>query len=250
MPEKGARLLVALLRRNLVTPLRRETAIRVHVEVEAIDALQIGDCRQGALAERTGAPFALSLIHIWSHDIAANGVVVPESHTFPLNPARMTRTEPLYRFPMLFTFKLGAVALGSARAAIDDVLDISAKKATFGTTKVIRDQEWLHVAIARAEMTYAQARASYYEATRAVWAEMLAGEHPSKLTVARMNLAQIGAVERSIEIVDAMYKAGGSASLYARNTLDRRLRDVHTMGQHTVMSHRSLTESGRALLGL
>lgn len=185
-----------------------------------------------------------------SHDVAVNGVFVPEAHTFTLAPVRMTRTEPLYRFPMLFTFKLGAVALGCARGAIDDILEISAKKATFGTTKVIRDQEWLHVAIARAEMTFAQARASYYEATRAVWAEMLAGGPPSKVTVARLNLAQIGAVERSIEVVDAMYKAGGSASLYAKNTLDRRLRDVHTMGQHTVMSPRSLTESGRVLLGL
>ena len=185
-----------------------------------------------------------------SHDIAVSEVFVPECNTFTLVPTRMTRPEPLYRFPMLFTFKLGAVALGCARGAIDDVLAISATKGSFGTRAVIRDQEWLHAAIARAEMNFGQARAFYYEATRAAWAEMLAGSHPSKATHARLNLAQIGAIERSIEVVDAMYRAGGSSSLYAKNTLDRRLRDIHTMGQHTVVSHRSLAESGRTLFGL
>jgi indole-3-acetate monooxygenase len=97
-------------------------------------------------------------------------------------------------------------------------------------------------------MAYGQARAFYFEATRQAWAEMRAGQHPSKLTVARLNLAQVGAAERSVEIVDAMYKAGGSASVYSRNTLDRRLRDIHTMAQHTVLGHRSLTGSGAALL--
>jgi hypothetical protein len=45
-----------------------------------------------------------------------------------------------------------------------------------------------------------------------------------------------------------MYKAGGSASVYARNPLDRRLRDIHTMSQHTVLGHRSLAGSGAAFL--
>jgi hypothetical protein len=79
---------------------------------------------------------------------------------------------------------------------------------------------------------------------------MLAGNHPAPRTHARLNLAQIGAIERSVEVVDAMYRAGGSASLYARNTLDRRFRDIHTMAQHTVVSHRSIVESGRTLLEL
>jgi alkylation response protein AidB-like acyl-CoA dehydrogenase len=184
-----------------------------------------------------------------SHDVAIASAFVPEHHTFTLTAPKMTRPEPLYRFPMLFTFKLGAVALGCARAAIDDVIALSAKKGSFGTRALIKDQEWLQTAIGRAEMAYGQARAFYFEATRAAWAEMLAGSHPAPLTVARLNLAQVGAAERAVEIVDAMYKAGGSASVYARNPLDRRLRDIHTMSQHTVLGHRSLASSGAAFLG-
>ncbi|MEO8541489.1 MAG: acyl-CoA dehydrogenase family protein [bacterium] len=183
-----------------------------------------------------------------SHDIAVDSVFVPDRHTFVLAPPKMTRQEPLYRFPMLFTFKLGAVALGCARGAIDDILAIAARKSTFGSATPIKDQEWFATAIARAEMTLGQARAFYYEATEAAWAEMQAGAHPSKQTHARLNIAQIGAIERCIEVVDAMYRAGGSASLYSRNTLDRRLRDIHTIGQHTVISHRSLLDSGKMLV--
>jgi alkylation response protein AidB-like acyl-CoA dehydrogenase len=184
-----------------------------------------------------------------SHDVAITERFVPAERTFTLTAPAMTRPEPLYRFPMLFTFKLGAVALGCARAAIDDVLELSAKKGSFGTRALIKDQEWLQVAVARAEMAYGQARAFYFESTRQAWAEMLAGNHPAPLTVARLNIAQVGASERAVEIVDGMYKAGGSASVYSKNTLDRRLRDIHTMAQHTVLGHRSLTGSGLAFLG-
>jgi alkylation response protein AidB-like acyl-CoA dehydrogenase len=184
-----------------------------------------------------------------SHDVAVDGVFVPEAHSFTLTPPRMTRPEPLYRFPMLFTFKLGAVALGCARGAIDDVLGIAATKGSFGTRTKIRDQEWLQMALAQAEIGFGQARAFYHEATRRAWAEMRSGSHPSNETAALLNLAQAGAVERCVEVVDSMYRAGGSASLYARNSLDRRLRDVHTMAQHTVLGPRSIAGSGKALLG-
>lgn len=185
-----------------------------------------------------------------SHDVAVEDVFVPAAHTFPLFAFVPMREEPLYRFPMLFTFKLGAVAIGIARAAIDDVLAIAATKGTFGTRTKIAEQPWLQRAIADAEMAYGQGRAFYYEALRVAWAEMLAGGPPSPATHARLNIAQVGAVKRSIEVVDAMYKAGGSASLYATGTLDRRLRDIHTIGQHTVLSDNALAESAKALLGV
>jgi alkylation response protein AidB-like acyl-CoA dehydrogenase len=126
---------------------------------------------------------------------------------------------------------------------------MAATKGSFGTRTKIRDQEWLQMALAQAEIGYGQARAFYYEATRRAWAEMLSGSHPSNETAALLNLAQAGAVERCVEVVDSMYRAGGSASLYARNSLDRRLRDVHTMAQHTVLGPRSIAGSGKALLG-
>jgi hypothetical protein len=46
-----------------------------------------------------------------------------------------------------------------------------------------------------------------------------------------------------------MYRAAGSAALYARGTLDRRLRDIHTIGQHTMFSADRLAEIGREFLG-
>lgn len=185
-----------------------------------------------------------------SHDIAVDSLFVPESHSFRLFPSEMHIDGGLYRYPFLFTFKLAAVALGIARGAIDDVIALSATKTAYGSRTLIRDKDWLQVGITRAEIAYGQARAFYHEAMREIWQEMSAGNAPSKLAQAKLNAAQVGAVERSIEVVDAMYKAGGSNALYSKGTLDRRLRDVHTAGQHTVLQDHALQESGRVYLGI
>jgi len=184
-----------------------------------------------------------------SHDIAVDSLFVPESHSFRMFPLEPHLDGPIYRYPFLFALKLAAVALGTARGAIDDVIALSATKTAYGSRTLIRDKDWLQVAVTRAEVAYGQARAFYHEAMREIWAELQDGP-PSRLAQAKLNAAQIGAVERSIEVVDAMYKAGGSNALYARGTLDRRLRDVHTAGQHTVLQDHALQESGRVYLGI
>jgi hypothetical protein len=54
----------------------------------------------------------------------------------------------------------------------------------------------------------------------------------------------------SSQAVEYAYKARGGSSVYAGNTLDRCMRDLLTMNQHTVNSLRSYTMSGRILMGL
>jgi len=186
-----------------------------------------------------------------SHDVAVTGVFVPESHTFPIFPGESRRDGPLYRYPLMFALKLAPVALGIARAAIDDVVGIAATKRTVGGSAPIRDQGWLHTAVANAEIALGQARAYYYEALSELWDEVLSGvPMPSRTAQAKIHAAQIGAVDRCVEVVDAMYKAGGSAALYSRGTLDRKLRDIHTIAQHTAVSVDRLAEAGSVFLGV
>jgi hypothetical protein len=103
--------------------------------------------------------------------------------------------------------------------------------------------------MARAEVSLGQGRAFYYEALRAVWDELVAGRMPSRESQAKLIAAQIGAIERCVEVVDAMYKAAGSNALYSRSAMDRRLRDIHTMYQHTACSPNWMAEMGQVFLG-
>lgn len=184
-----------------------------------------------------------------SHDVALADVFVPEANTFAALGRPPRREGSLYQYPLLFTLKLGAVAIGIARGAIDDVIEMAASKRKLGSAVAIRDEEWLHTEIGRAEIAVGQARAFYYEALDALWQEIIATGTPSRITQARAQAAQVGAWERCTPVVDAMYRAGGSSAIYSRGTLDRRLRDIHAMGQHITLHSDNVRQLGREFLG-
>ncbi|MFN8616847.1 MAG: acyl-CoA dehydrogenase family protein [Dehalococcoidia bacterium] len=185
-----------------------------------------------------------------SHDVAVTSVFVPAARTFALNRGRSPRTEPLYQLPTLFVMKLGAIPLGIARGAIDDVLAIAARKRSLGNPAAIQESQWLQLAVANAEWKYRQSRAFYYEAMQDLWDTLARGDRLVQAQTVAVHLSMVGAMENCTEVVDAMYRAAGSASLYARHTLDRRLRDIHTAAQHTTFSLDRVADDGKALLGI
>lgn len=185
-----------------------------------------------------------------SNDVAVTNVFVPAEHTFSFFLDPSPRTEPLYQLANLFVMKLAAIPLGIARGAIDDVLAIAATKRTLGNMAAIQESQWLQLAVARAEWKYRQARAFYYEAIEDLWGTLARGEKVAQAQAVTVHLSMVGAMENCTEVVDAMYKAGGSASLYARNTLDRRLRDIHTAAQHTTFAPDRVADDGKVLLGM
>jgi indole-3-acetate monooxygenase len=185
-----------------------------------------------------------------SHDVAVQDLFVPEAHTFAGLTKPMLRAGALYIYPVLFTLKLGAVPLGIARAAIDDVMNLAANKRRAGSTGVIKDEDWLHAEIGRMEIAWGQARAFYYGALGELWAEIQSGGMPSRLAQARAHAAQVGAWERCVQVVDTMYRSAGSSAIYARGTLDRRVRDIHAMGQHVLFHTDTSRVMGREFLGL
>lgn len=185
-----------------------------------------------------------------SHDVAVTNVFVPAARTFSLNRGRSPRTEPLYQLPTLFVMKLGAIPLGIARGAIEDVLAIAARKRSLGNQAAIQESQWLQLAVAKAEWKYRQSRAFYYEAMQDLWDTLARGDRLVQAQTVAVHLSMVGAMENCTEVVDAMYRAAGSASLYARHTLDRRLRDIHTAAQHTTFSLDRVADDGKALLGI
>lgn len=185
-----------------------------------------------------------------SHDVAVTNLFVPAERTFSFAADPIHRPGDLYRLRNLFILKIAAIPLGIARGAIDDVLAIAATKRTLGSQKSISEQSWLQTAIAEAEYKYRQSRAFYYEALGELWATLQAGEMPEQRQLVDVHLAMVGAMAACTEVVDSMYRAAGSASLYARHTLDRRFRDIHTAGQHTSFAPDRVADDGKVILGL
>ena len=179
-----------------------------------------------------------------SHDVVVDRRFVPDRRTFNLTIPALS-DEPIARFPIfgLLAAGIGAVALGVARAAIDQTADIAGVKVPTGSKRRLVDRPAVQEAIARAETTVAAARGLLL--TRAA-----PGPVVSIQDRARLRLAATFAVSASREAVDSMYTLAGGSSLYSRSPLQRQFRDIHAVTQHMMVAQPTWELAGRALLGL
>lgn len=158
---------------------------------------------------------------------------------------------PLYRFPQFGLLGMGiaAVALGLARAAIDELVALADGKTPSGSARPLAARGGAQSEVARAEASLRSARAFYYEAIESAWQEAQEGS----LSVDRrrdIRLATTHATHAAAEAVDRMYHLGGGSSVYLRSPLQRIFRDVHVATQHMMVGPATWELTGRLLLGV
>jgi alkylation response protein AidB-like acyl-CoA dehydrogenase len=184
-----------------------------------------------------------------SHDFAVEDVFVPSGRSFALSGEPPYQPGPLY-LGRFFLVAHGAHALGIARAAIDAFLEIAADKREAPTGIAIRDRVQVQVAVAQAEALVRGGRSYLWDATRTAWDEACATGTISLENRVLTRLATSAAFDNSLRAIDLMYTAGGGASVYRRNALQRYFRDIHTVSQHSIVAPVSYEQIGSALLSL
>jgi alkylation response protein AidB-like acyl-CoA dehydrogenase len=191
-----------------------------------------------------------------SHDWTVKDGFIPEERTFNLAAPTLYRQGPLYTLPNLLIYKVSGVGLGIARGAIEDFIAMASNKPlTFKSpsankTAMLRDESYVQCTIAQAEALVSSARGFVFEAFGDLWNTLAAGDPPSLRQRARGRLAMAHASAACLQAVELLYKANGGSSVYAGNLFDRRLRDMQTANQHTVVSLKTWEVTGRVLLGL
>ena len=191
-----------------------------------------------------------------SHDWTVKDGFIPEERTFNLAAPTIYRQGPLYTLPNLLIYKVSGVGLGIARGAIEDFIAMASNKPlTFKSpsankTAMLRDESYVQCTIAQAEALVSSARGFVFEAFGDLWNTLAAGDPPSLRQRARGRLAMAHASAACLQAVELLYKANGGSSVYAGNLFDRRLRDMQTANQHTVVSLKTWEVTGRVLLGL
>ena len=190
-----------------------------------------------------------------SHDWMVKDRFIPEERTFNLAAPINYRQGPLYTLPNLLFYKEFGVPLGIARGALDEfVAHASSKPVTFKSATaakaMLRDETYVQCAVAQAEALVSSARGFAFEAAGDMWNTLVGGNPPSLRQRARARLAMVHASAACLQAVELLYKANGGSSVYAGTALDRRLRDIQTANQHTVVSLKTWEVTGRVLLGL
>lgn len=178
-------------------------------------------------------------------------VFVPEAHAAGVL-VKSPPDRPLWRFPPFSPLAqgIGAVALGIARAALDEAARVAREKRRGGASAALAERPHTQVEIARAEGRLRAARGFFHQTIDAAW-DSAQAPGPVELTHNRdMRLAVSHAVAEATAVVDAMYTLVGGTSVYAASPLQRQFRDIHVATQHFMVSPNILETTGRLFLGL
>lgn len=187
-----------------------------------------------------------------SHHFAARGVLVPAERTASVFTDPPCVDLPLTRIPVptAASLLMASVALGVAQGALDDVTALSTSKVPLLSESPLAANPLFQHRLGAADVRLRAARSLLHAEAAAVWAAAEEGE--AAVTPAlrsRVRSAATHAGATAMEVVDVAYEAGGSDTLYDASPLQRRLRDMRTLGQHFLLKRDTLTTCGALLAG-
>jgi alkylation response protein AidB-like acyl-CoA dehydrogenase len=185
-----------------------------------------------------------------SHDTVAEEVFVPDNRVLSIFDGPVI-DRPLYRFPPFgfFAACITAAAMGNARAAIDNFVELASTKKGVAASRTLAERSTIQVALATAESALEAARAGYYQAIDAAWQASLDGPAVSLEARTRLRLAATHGARISADVVRTMYDLAGGSAIYDGAPLQRRLRDAFTATAHFQVNEASRELPGRILLG-
>jgi alkylation response protein AidB-like acyl-CoA dehydrogenase len=139
---------------------------------------------------------------------------------------------PLYAFTMqgLYSVGVAGVALGVARAMLDEFIALAKAKTPRGLAR-LADMPVVQSDVAHREAALGSGRAYLTEVLRDVWdhADDVAPIDTEARIRVRLGCAQ--AIKSAIETADYVYKAAGVSAIFKGTPFERRFRDMHTLSQ-------------------
>jgi alkylation response protein AidB-like acyl-CoA dehydrogenase len=187
-----------------------------------------------------------------SHDIAVRELFVPAARSVSLVRDHPRERGPLYAFPVfgLLAIGIAAVAIGIARRAVAELVELAGAKRPTGSRRVLADRPMAQVLVSEAEALVRAGRAFLLEAIDVAWQTARRDGVIGVGARRDVRLAATHATRGAARAVDLMYDAGGGSVVYATNPLQRCLRDVHVVTQHLMVAPATYELTGRLLLGV
>jgi indole-3-acetate monooxygenase len=185
-----------------------------------------------------------------SHHFRIDAAEVPAERTFVPFSEPCVDT-PIVRVPLpsLFAMGVAAIATGTARGALDDIVGLATDKVPLLAGGPLASNAYFQHELASADTTLRAARALLWETAESTWARAVAGTEFTLEDRARIRAAAAWTTTHAATVVDAAYQAGGGSSVYEANPLQRRWRDVHAITQHFLVKPDTLTTAGAVFAG-
>ncbi len=179
-------------------------------------------------------------------------IFVPEAYsTTREDPSLRRERGPLYAFTMqgLYAVGVASVALGIARAMLDEFIGLAARKTPRALGR-LADNAVVQADVARAEARLGAARAYLLETLASIYALADDIDPIGVADRARVRLACTNAIHGAIEVADFTYKGAGVDAIFPGSPFERRFRDIHTLSQQIQSRSAHFEAVGQVLLGM
>ena len=184
-----------------------------------------------------------------SHDIEITDVSLPAANV----ATQFGQVDsPLMLIPTgtRLAYNKTGVALGIARAALEEFVDLALGKTPRFTSRKLRERPSAQDALARAEALVRSARAFVLDEANQIWEAVSAGEPLTDERRALLQIACSNAAEAAVNAVDLIENAAGTSANLTGSRFERACRDVRVVRQHLTVASHNFTDAGRVLLGL
>ncbi len=187
-----------------------------------------------------------------SNDAPVRALFIPDRFICAADHPGLVEGDPARGLPMLSRFGPGLafVGLGAAQGALDGLITIAAQKVLLSSQQPLRERSDVQVDAARARGLIEAGRAFVSSAWQAAEARAQAGEPLGAEDQMMLRLSYVTAAEHAAQAADLVFRAGGSASLFEANGIERAWRDTHAVTKHLAVSPRMYDRLGRVVLGL
>lgn len=185
-----------------------------------------------------------------SHDLLVNDAYVPQEWTF-IRGGALNLEGALYRYPVLSlaTQVLSVVALGIARAALNEIYAISHRQQSVTGAPKLADRPQAQMQIARCEADLRSARSWFYEAIDDVWQRLLAGDDADREQINALRLSSTHATRVAAEVARQALALNGMGGVSLTSPLQRYVRDTLVITQHAFMGDLSYLNAGTLFFG-
>ncbi len=158
----------------------------------------------------------------------------------------------LYRFSTtnIYASVFSGVALGIARAALDDLLELAGHKYPRGALSSMRESPVVQTRLAELEAKLGSARAYQQQTLAQVWQKADTTGEPEMADRARIRLATTYAINEATDVVEQVYRLAGATAIFESRPFERRFRDAHAVSQQVQGRHTNFETVGRFMLGL
>lgn len=188
-----------------------------------------------------------------SCDVEIDDIFVPEAMSWKLHHMHCVYEIPAKYLPLrvVLSFPHCAVALGIARGAIDDMIELGkTKRASMDPGKLMGEDPVFRHEFGQQMLRYEAASAMLWQWVDRIWQAGIDKREPSAEEVLTARLMANHITSECVHIVDWAYARAGSTPVYDGSSLQTRFRDIHVATQHASCHTDAYRHLGAAMLGV